>query len=186
MPSVLAALAVLTLALTAASEPAAPAGAVPQYNASLVVLALAAHDERGWSAGGQVGLRPELFLGRRDATSVGAGPFLEVSAHLANRGVAALLGGGASLLLPLGDSNALVPSLGGYGTFSEALGLQPGLCAGLFFGARQFNARSFFDGAWGLRLDVRYGLGSSREAMVTLGGQLDLSLAAFLLSWVFQ
>ncbi|MGC4115568.1 MAG: hypothetical protein QM765_13385 [Myxococcales bacterium] len=109
-----------------------------------------------------------------------------MGAHLASLGVAGLFGLGGSLLIPLGNSNALVPSVGGYGTYSKELGFQPGLSAGLFFGARMFNDRRHWDGAWGLRLDLRYGLGSAREVMASVGMQVDLSLAAFLLSWIAQ
>lgn len=168
-------------------EPAPAARAsVAQYNASLVVLGVGAHDVRGWSGGAQVALRPELILGRTSGASLGGGPFLEVGAHLASAGVAGLFGGGGSLLVPLGNANALVPSVGAYGTFSQELGFQPGVSAGLFLGARLFNDRTSFDGAWGLRLDVRCGLGSAKEMMASLGLQVDLSLAAFLLSWIFQ
>jgi len=169
------------------SEPSEPAkAAVAQYNASVIVSGVGAHDDRGWSGGAQLGLRPELILGRKDGHSLGGGPYLEANAHLASRGVAGLFGAGASLLVPLGDSNALVPSVGAYGTYSEALRFQPGVGAGLFFGARLFNHRTFFDGAWGVRLDVRYGLGSAHEAMASVGMQFDLSLAAFLLTWMLQ
>ncbi|HEY3448751.1 MAG TPA: hypothetical protein VGK67_20500 [Myxococcales bacterium] len=169
----------------AAEEPPAK-GPVAQYNASFLLLGMGGHDRRGWSGGAQVALRPELILGRKDGSSFGGGPYLEAGAHLASRGVAGLFGLGASLLVPLGNANALVPSVGGYGTYSQELGFQPGLSAGLFLGARLFNDRTYFDGAWGLRLDVRYGLGSAHEAMATLGLQVDLSLAAFLLSWIVQ
>jgi len=164
-----------------APEPRPPA--LAQFNVSVIVQGLGAYDDRGWSGGAHLGLRPELHFGRRDGNSFGAGPYVEGGLHLATRGVGATFGGGALLLVPLGRSNALVPSLGGYASWQSELGLQPGVTAGLFLGARQFNPTTRFDGAWGLRLDFRYGLGSAHEVMASLGIQVDLSWLGALVSW---
>lgn len=177
--------ALLSLLLAAGEAPAAPEPqAVTHFNVSAIALGVGAHDARGWSGGGQVGLRPELIFGRSTRESLGFGPFLEATAHLASRGVEGLFGGGLSLQVPLGRANAVVPSVGGYATWCEELGVQPGVSAGVFLGARQFNAATRWDGSWGLRLDARYGLGSAREIFLSLGVQVDLSLAVFLLDWL--
>lgn len=154
-----------------------------QFNVSLVAQGMGAHDDRGWSGGAHLTLRPELCLGRRSGGDLGAGPYLEGGGQFSNREVGGLFGAGALLLVPLGRANALVPSLGGYATFRRELGLQPGVTGGLFLGARQFNPTSRFDGAWGLRLDVRFGLGTAHEVVAALGFQVDLSWLGALLSW---
>ncbi len=166
-----------------ADEPGPDRPWLTQFNVSLVAQGMGAHDDRGWSGGAHLALRPELCLGRRDGGDLGAGPYLEGGGHFSNREVGTLFGAGALLLVPLGRANALVPSLGGYATFGRELGLQPGITGGLFLGARQFNPTSRFDGAWGLRLDLRWGLGTAHEVVAALGFQVDLSWLGALLSW---
>jgi len=149
--------------------------AVTGFNIS-VVLGVGGRDSSVSEpvAKGVAALRPELIFGRTSTRALGLGPYLEAG-WLATSNVA--LGGGLSVLVPLGREVALVPSLGAYGHRRDGA-WKGGASVGLFFGNRVLNDISAFDAASGLRLEARGDFASDGERALVLAYQLDLTLIA--------
>lgn len=150
-------------------------GAVTGFNISLL-LGIGGRDSSESELGieGVAALRPELIFGRTSRRSLGVGPYLEAG-WLAVSNVS--LGTGASLLVPVGDETALVPSLGAYAHRRDDA-WRGGGAFGVFFGHRQLNDISAFDAASGFRLEARADFDGDGERAVWLGYQLDLTAVA--------
>lgn len=160
-----------------ASSPVAPhhvpQAATTQFNISLVVggtMAMRDNPDRDLHL--SYGLRPEVIFGRSSQRDLGVGPFVELL-RIASADFTTGIGG--TLVIPVGRSRALAPSLGVYYQDSDVA--EPGVSAGLAYGFRQFNSVTSFDGTFGLRLDGRYGFGDHRQRSITLSLQADLTLA---------
>lgn len=128
---------------------------------------------------GVAALRPELIFGRKSSRSLGLGPYVEAG-WLATSNVT--LGGGVSVLVPLGREMALVPSLGAYG-HRRADAWKGGGAFGVFFGRRDLNEISAFDSASGFRLEARADFAGEGERALLLAYQLDLTLIAAVASF---
>jgi hypothetical protein len=151
------------------------AQAEPQGNASLTI-GPAAVGEAGtfWDhAEMHLGLRGDVLFGRTDASDFGAGPYVDVGTFAFDE---LQFGGGGELLLPVHTYFPFVISGGIYGRIGDDdYGLEPGVCAGLFWGSRSYNFHANYVMVGGLLLGYRYGFGESRESSLLIALQGDLA-----------
>ncbi len=118
-----------------------------------------------------LGLRGDVLFGRSKVTDFGAGPYLEVATHAFDE---VQFGAGVSTLFPVLQALPLVLSVGGYGRWAPAQGLEPGVAGALFWGSRSYNFHASYVMAFGLLAQFRYGLGASQETSIVVSAQLDL------------
>lgn len=157
---------------------AAPsAHANPQGTAALTIgVAGRGYHRKVWDETAfHLGLRGDVLFGQEGPADFGVGPYAELFTHAFDE---LQFGGGASLLLPVIDTFPIVASVGAYGRLGDdAFGVEPGVAAAIFFGARVHNFSAGYSMAGGLLLEGRIGLGESQETSLLIGAQLD---AAFL------
>jgi hypothetical protein len=160
---------------------ASSARADPQPTVGLTAgVAGTGYDRHLWSSTAfHLGLHGDVMLGRSNNDDFGVGPYLEV---LTNGFREIQFGGGISGLLPVTHSVPLVVSLGAYGRKGfdplplASFPLEPGLTAQLFAGSRSYNYHADYEMTAGLMVQMRYGLGASRETSIVLGAQVDLAI----------
>lgn len=149
--------------------------AEPQASAGVTVgVAGAGLERRLWDATlFHAGLRGDVLFGRKGNGDFGVGPYAEVLTH----GFDDLqVGAGVSALAPILDSFPLILSTGIYGRSGGAHGLEPGIAAALFWGARSHNFHAPYGMSSGLLAQMRFGLGASKETAVVLAAQLDVAV----------
>jgi hypothetical protein len=160
---------------------ASPAEARPQITSG-VTTGVALTDLRadnGPRLAYQLGGRLDLLFGRTGPTAMAIGPYVDVTTAAFDTFEA---GGGVAWLVPTG-SPAFVFSAGGFARTSR-FGVEPGVAATVFWGARSYNYHSSYAVAAGLFVQGRYGLaGDGRQADALAGVQLDLEY--FALPFVF-
>lgn len=144
----------------------------PQGNASLItgLAGEGSRDDGYWRGTAWFNaLHGDLIFGREKNADVGAGPYLQ----LGTSGFDDLrFGGGGTLHLPVSQYVPLLVSAGGYGR-SSSFGLEPGVAASLYVGARDYNFHSPYSVAGGLYLGLTHGLGDSKETTIIIAAQLD-------------
>lgn len=113
-----------------------------------------------------------LFLRERPG-DMALGPYVDVATAAFDTFEA---GGGLSWLIPAG-APAFVLSGGGFARTSR-FGVEPGLAATVFWGARSFNYHGVYGLSVGLFAQGRYGLGDGRQADAIAGVQVDLAYLA--------
>jgi hypothetical protein len=163
------------LAVLAASL---PARAEPQATVGLTIGAAGeGFDRRIWQKTAfHLGLHGDVLFGRNSTSDFGVGPYAEIFTNAFDE---IQFGGGVSGLLPVIDTFPIVVSLGAYGRKgSDPYGLEPGVAAELFWGARSFNFNSRYVLSGGLLTEARVGLGASRETTFIVAAQIDLLLFA--------
>ncbi|MGK4008453.1 hypothetical protein WMF31_37935 [Sorangium sp. So ce1036] len=149
--------------------------AEPQASAGVTLgVAGAGVERRFWdSTLFHAGLRGDVLFGRTGNDDLGAGPYAELLTH----GFDDLqVGAGVSALAPILDSFPLILSTGIYGRWSDAHGLEPGVAAALFWGARSHNFHAPYGMSTGVQAQMRLGLGASKETAIVLAAQLDVAL----------
>lgn len=127
-----------------------------------------------------LGGRLDVLLLREKPRDMAIGPYVEVLTAGFDTVEA---GGGFACLVPTG-SPAFVFAAGGAAR-SSRLGLEAGLAASVFWGARSFNFHSSYAVSAGLFAQGRFGLGDGRQADAVVGVQVDLEYFAlpFLLAY---
>jgi len=118
-----------------------------------------------------LGARGDVLFGRSNPSSFGFGPYAEIATHAFDE---IQFGTGAATLLPIIDGFPIVLSAGAYGRYARFFGLEPGVAASLFWGARSFNHHNAYNMAGGLLAQFRYGLGPSGETSIVICAQLDV------------
>lgn len=173
----------ISLGATALLEAAALADP-PQVGVGITVGAAGVgKDERVWDETVfHLGARGDVLFGRNGSNGLGVGPYLEVLTHDFGELQG---GGGVSLLLPVTELYPIVVSAGGYvrvpwrseiGPLADtSYGVEPGLCATVFFGTRSFNFHTPWELTVGLIGQARFGLGESRESSFVVAAQIDLA-----------
>lgn len=162
------------------------ARADPQYNLSLI-SGLGGEGTRDgyWRETAWFNaIHADVLFARERNSDLGVGPYLE----LGTSGFDDLrFGGGGSVVVPVTEMVPIVVSGGGYGR-SSADGLEPGLAASLYIGARSYNFHSAYNVTGGLNIGLTYGLGDSRETTIIVAAQLDSSTlwlpAVILYNWI--
>jgi hypothetical protein len=157
------------------------AAAEPQVNGGLALGAVA-RDLRttGPSFAFESGLRGDVIFLRERGSDIGLGPYVDVmSAALAT----AEPGGGASLLVPIGDV-ATVLSAGGFYRFGRGDG--PGVAVRLFVGWRGFNFHSLYALAPGVFVEGRFGLGDTKQSDLVLATPIDLEYLALPVIYTYE
>ncbi len=164
-------LATSTLSVVAAALVTSPAAADPQGNVGLTIGAAGVAQRPQWwtETRMHLGLRGDMLFGRQRNAGAGVGPYAE--AMTAFDDVQA--GGGVSVLVPVHPYLPLVLSGGGYGRHTGAFGWEPGAAAELFWGSRSYNPDSWYVMAGGLQLQLRQGLGDSKERSLIIAAHLD-------------
>jgi hypothetical protein len=159
-----------TLAFTLAASPSL---AAPQTTAGVTIGAAGrAVDRQFWDQTVlHLGVRGDVLFGRSNVSSFGFGPYAEVATHAFDE---IQFGSGAATLLPIIDGFPLVLSAGAYGRYNRVFGLEPGVAASLFWGARSFNHHNAYNMSGGLLAQFRYGLGASGETSIVICAQLDV------------
>ncbi len=154
--------------------------AEPQVHAGLAMGAVARDlGEGGPRFGFHGGVRVDALLFRARGRQVGVGPYLDVVTS-AVRSVEP--GGGAVVLLPVGDDLAAALSAGAFVRWPDA---RPGLSSTLWFGYRGFNFHGAYNLANGLFLQGRAGLGGHQMDLVG-GAQIDLAYLAMPFVFAFE
>ena len=149
---------------------------IVQLNLSVIGGYVGVFNDDGFESTWISTFRPEIFFGQRSGKHLGFGPYLEIG-HIGAREF--LLGTGASLYWPV------APGHGGLFSdkvFTFSLGATmsvpegPQLVAGIFAGFADFNTISHVQGMAGLRIEGRMGFGDSRDKMVVISFQGDISI----------
>lgn len=148
--------------------------AAPQTTAGITIGAAGrAVDHQFWDQTVfHLGVRGDVLFGRSSVSSFGFGPYAEVATHAFDE---IQFGTGAATLLPIIDGFPIVLSAGAYGRYDRAVfGLEPGVAASMFWGARSFNHHNAYNMTGGLLAQFRYGLGASGETSIVICAQLDV------------
>lgn len=159
------------------------AWAEPQANVGLTLGAAGVSARPSWwdETRLHLGLHGDVLLGRKGNHDLGVGPFGEVMTSFQDLQA----GTGLSVLLPIHPYLPAVVSGGAYGRRTGSFGWEPGVSAQLFWGSRSFNYDSWYVMAGGIRLEMRQGLGDSKERSVIVAAHLDgeVILLPFLLAY---
>ena len=111
------------------------------------------------------------------------GPYVE----LVTEGFASVeVGGGVEWLVPVWTPVPFVFSAGLFERKAPGFSLAPGVASTVFLGSRSYNFHSVYELAAGFFVQGRYGFGDARQADVTAGLQLDLSLFAYPFLFAYQ
>lgn len=167
------------LVLLAGAAWVGEARALPQATVDL----LAGGGVRGAGGGEEgafrLGLRGDVLFFRTRNRDVAVGPYLEGSLTNLRHGA---LGGGLSVLLPLGEDWPLVASLGPLAYRPAGGPWRQGIGGQLFFGRRSYNHAAAYSLTGGLFVDGRVfaegGAGSPSGHEVVGGFQLDMAFLA--------
>jgi hypothetical protein len=124
-----------------------------------------------------LGGRLDILFGREGPREMALGPYIDVATEAFDTIEA---GGGIAWLVPAGDP-VFVFSAGAFGR-SSRYGLEPGVSATVFWGARSHNYHSQYAVSAGLFAEGRLGFGDGKQADAILGAQVDLEYLA--LPWV--
>ena len=124
-----------------------------------------------------LGGRLDLLFGRDGPRDMAIGPYVDVVTAAFDT---LETGGGIAWLVPAGDPVFLF-SVGGFARTSR-FGLEPGLAATVFWGARSHNYHSPYSVSAGLFAQGRWGFGDGRQTDAIAGVQLDLEY--LVLPWV--
>jgi hypothetical protein len=155
---------------------ASPAFGAPQANVGLTIGGAATDLRTSASSAFHLGGRADVLFLRERGRDMAVGPYVEVLSE----GFRTLeLGGGVEWLLPVREELPLVLSAGSYARRAPSFAWEPGVAAGVFFGARSFNFHSIYGLAAGLFVQGRYGLGDAHQADVVMGLQMDVVLLAY-------
>jgi hypothetical protein len=117
------------------------------------------------------GVRADMLLLRSRGRHVGLGPYIEIASSALRTFEP---GGGAVVLLPVGEDFAGALSAGGFVRWPDAA---PGLAGMLWFGGRGYNFHGPYNLGNGIFVQTRSGLGG-RQLDVVLGAELDLAYLA--------
>jgi hypothetical protein len=134
--------------------------------------------ENGPRVAYHLGGRLDLLFGREGPHDMAIGPYVELMTQAFDT---IETGGGVAWLVPTGSAG-FVFSGGGFAR-SSRFGLEPGVAATIYWGARSYNYHSSYAISAGLFAQGRYGLGDGHQADAIVGVQLDLVYLA--LPWVF-
>ncbi len=151
------------------------ARAAPQVGAALTT-GVATTDwraENGPRVAFHLGARVDALFLRDRPGQMALGPYVDVATAAFDTLEA---GGGLSWLIPAG-APALVLSGGAFARTSR-FGVEPGVAATLFWGARSFNYHGVYGLGVGLFAQGRLGLGDGRQADAIAGVQIDLAYLA--------
>jgi hypothetical protein len=171
----MAAKRVVVPALLAAALSVHSAHADPQLGAALTT-GIAVTDTRANTnpkLAYHLGGRFDMLLVRERAEALALGPYVDV----ATAGFETIeAGGGAELLVPAWDTSVLVSA--GPLARSSRFGVEPGVEASVFWGARSYNYHSLYSLGLGVFLQGRFGFGDGRQGDLILGAQIDLEYFA--------
>ncbi len=130
-----------------------------------------------------LGVRADLLLLRERDRDMAIGPYLEVGTE----GFESLaLGGGGEWLVPVTESFPLVLSAGASARAAGGSGWEPCISAAAFFGSRGYNFHSWYGLTGGVFVLARRSLGATRDTDLIAGLELDLSLFAYPLVFLYN
>lgn len=169
-------------ALLVATLVARPAAATPQLGAAATTgVALTDLRADGPRVAYHLGARFDALFLRDAPRQMALGPYVDVATAAFDTLEA---GGGLSWLVPV-DATAFIFSAGSFARTS-ALGWEPGVAGGLFWGSRSFNYHSKYAIGVGLFAQGRYGLGDGEQGDVIGGLHLDLEYLALPFVFLFE